>query len=218
MPALRGHVIVGWRFWVSETILDSRRAALERAVRVGDQCCTGYAHLRDKYRRYSFWLDLSILLLSGWLVSMVFVQPHIAVALSPKQVPSEIWIGLLSIFAFSLSLIQLLVNWKGRAQLYQQAVLSLSAFVKEYRPLLSTISVQQAEAALARYGALTDGLEPIPESQFLRLKKKHRLKVELSKLLDTHPGANLFLWRIRIVLRDNVLSRKAKTAPGEGNH
>ncbi len=188
---------------MSDKTTDSRRAALERAIRVGDQSCSAYAHLRDKYQRYSFWLDLSILLLSGWLVSMVFVQPRIAVALSPKQIPSDIWIGLLSIFTFALSLIQLQVNWKGRAQLYQQASSSLSAFVKEHRDVASTISDQQADAALARYSALTDGLEPIPESQFLALKKRHRLKVEVSRLLDEQPGANLMLVRLHLALRDN---------------
>lgn len=202
---------------MNENVAESRQAALERAVRVGDQSCTGYAYLRDKYRRFSFWLDLSILLLSGWLASMVFVQPHIAVALSPKQIPSDIWIGLLSILAFSLSLIQLQVNWKGRAQLYQQAASSLSAFVKEYRPLVNTISEQQAEAALARYSVLTDGLEPIPENQFLPLKKKHRLKVELSRLLDNHPGANLMLWRIRIAWRDNAFLGEKKTTQDGDN-
>lgn len=197
---------------MNDTMASNRHAALERAIRVGDQSCTAYAHLRDKYRRYSFWLDLSVLLLSGWLASMVFVQPHIAVALSPKQVPSDIWIGLLSIGAFALSLVQLQVNWKGRAQLYQQAALSLSAFVKEHRSAVGTITGQQAEAALARYSALTDGLEPIPESQFLVLKKKHRLKIELSRLLDEHPGASLPLWRLRIALRDNGICTKKSAA------
>lgn len=195
---------------------DSKRTALKRAVRVGDQSCTAYAHLRDKYRRYSFWLDVAILLLSGWVVSMVFVQPHIAVALSPKQIPTDIWIGLLSILAFALSLIQLQVNWKGRAQLYQQAASSLSAYVKEHRPLASTVSEPQADAALARYSALTDGLEPIPESLFLALTKKHRLKVEHRGCSTTTPGASLMLWRLSIALRDNRVFSIKKTEAQDG--
>ena len=179
------------------------RAALERAVRVADQSCTAYAALRDRHLRRSFWLDLSILLLSAWVVSMVFVQPRVALELSPKQIPSDIWIGLLSLLAFALSLVQLLVNWKGRAALYRQGAVSLSAFVKELRPRVATISEQEADAALARYSALTDGLESIPESQFLVLKKRHLLKVEFSRLLDKHPGANLTLWRISVACRDN---------------
>jgi hypothetical protein len=147
---------------------------------------------------------------------MVFVQPHIAVAFSPKQVPSDIWIGLLSLLVFALSLVQLHVNWKGKAQAYQQAAATLSAFVKELRPLASAISEQQADAALARYTALSDGLEPIPESLFLALKKKHRIKLELSKLLDDHPGANLLMWRISIALRDNRVLRCRQSADEDG--
>lgn len=201
---------------MNDGTFDSKLAALDRAVRVSDQSCTAYAHLRDKYQSYSFWLDISTLLLSAWLVSMVFVQPHVLLALSPKGIPGEIWIGLLSILVFSLSIIQLQVDWKGRSQLYHQAVLSLSAFVKENRNSARTISELHVEAALARYSALSYGLEPIPERLFLALKRKHRLKLELSRLLDDRPGANLLLWRLAIVIRDNRMLRAKKRATKVG--
>jgi hypothetical protein len=189
---------------VSDEPVRAKRAALARAIRVGDQSCTAYAYLRDKYQRYSFWLDLAILLLSAWLTSMVFVQPRIAVTLSPRQINPDVWIGLLSILAFALSLVQLLVDWKGRAHSFQQAATSLSGFVKEHRSIAMSISEEELDLALARYSALTDGFEPIPEGEFLALKRKHRLKVEFSRLLDERPGASLTLWRLRMALRDNT--------------
>ncbi|XHO74150.1 hypothetical protein BCC0238_003647 [Burkholderia gladioli] len=177
--------------------------ALQRAMRVADQSCTAYSALRDRFRAWSTTLDLTILLISAWLVAMVFVQPAIAVELSPRGISKDIWLGLLSIGAFSLSLIQLQVDWKGRAQTYQQAAATLSAFVKEYRPLASEGESTIVGQALLRYQLITDALEPIPESQFLKLKKRHKLKVEVSRHLDTHPGTNIWLVRAVLWWRDN---------------
>ena len=177
--------------------------ALQRAMRVADQSCTAYSALRDRFRAWSMALDLTILLISAWLVAMVFVQPAIAVELSPRGVSKDIWLGLLSIGAFSLSLIQLQVDWKGRAHTYQQAAAALSAFVKEYRSLSSEAESTVVEPALLRYQLLTDTLEPIPESQFLKLKKRHKVKIEVSRHLDTHPGTNLWLVKAVLWWRDN---------------
>lgn len=188
---------------MSESSTGVSGAALLRTIRVADQICTGYAYLRDKYSRQAFLLDLTILLLSAWLASMVFVQPAVAIALFPSKFTPEIWIGLLSIFAFALSLIQLLVDWKGRAQRYRQSLATLSGFVKEYRPLAGSIDEQRAAAALARYSLISDGLESIPERDFLRLKRMHLLKVEMSRILDSRPGASPLLLRVKLFIRDN---------------
>lgn len=182
--------------------------ALERAVRVSDQSCTAYAILRDRYRRFSTALDLMILVLSAWLTAMVFVQPEIGIQLSPRGVSKDLWIGLLSIAAFCLSLVQLQVNWKGRAISYQLAATALSAFVKEFRPILGTATVTQAQVGLARYQVLSDSLEPIPDSKFLALKQAHAVKVEMSKHLDQYPGASLLLFRFRLWWRDTWQSKK----------
>lgn len=186
--------------------------ALTRAVRVADQSCTGYSILRDRFRRRSMALDLSILLISTWLTAMVFVEPKIAIELSPNGISKDLWLGLLSIGAFGLSLVQLQVDWKGRAYSYGQAANTLALFVKEYRPILAGEDMWAIKQGLLRYQMLTDSLEPIPEQQFLALKQKHQLKVLMSRHLDAHPGTNLWLLRIMIRSRDNlaVLKKVAK--------
>jgi hypothetical protein len=185
-----------------------RLAALERAFRVSDQSCTGYAILRDRYKRRAKALDIAILLISAWITAMVFAEVSIAERLSPPGVPKDLWLGLLSVGAFCLSLVQLQVSWKGRAQTYQQACIALSSFVKEYRPLLRKADSTAVQVALTRYQALAESIEPIPDSQFLALKKRHKLKVEISRHLDTHPAASLTLVRIALWWRDNKSSRR----------
>jgi hypothetical protein len=177
-------------------------AELQRIIRVSDQSCTAYGLLRDRNRRKALVLDLSILVISTWLVAMAFVQPSIGELLAPRGLKPEIWIGLLAVLSFALSLVQLQVNWKGRAEAYQRSLVSLSAFVRECKTV-SNGEAANIRAALARYRVITDSLEPIPEGQFLTLKKKHKLKVAISRHLDDHPGASLWLLKLRLWIRDN---------------
>jgi hypothetical protein len=178
-------------------------ADLERTIRVSDQSCTGYAILRDRYRRWSFILDLAILLLSAWLTAMVWVQPVIADLLTPCNLPRDIWLGLLSIFTFALSLVQLLVNWKERSNSFHQAMITLSTYLKELRPLRVSTDAAKIGAVLKRYQAITEPLQPIPESNFLKLKQEHKKKILISKFLDKHPGCNLTLIRVIVWWRGN---------------
>jgi hypothetical protein len=56
---------------------------------------------------------------------------------------------------------------------------------------------------LSRYDMASAVGVAIPESEFLPQKRRHMTKVALSKHLDTHPSASLFLTRIRFWIRDN---------------
>jgi hypothetical protein len=62
---------------------------------------------------------------------------------------------------------------------------------------------QASRRVLARYDmASAVGVE-MSERSFLTQKRRHKLKVALSKHLDAHPGASLFLTRVRFWIRDN---------------
>jgi hypothetical protein len=92
-----------WSRSVSE--LTGITGEIDRIRRVADMLCTGHAILRDRFARYALFLDLSILGLSLWLVALAFVAPQIEVDLTPFHLRKEIWIGLLSIGTFFLSLV-----------------------------------------------------------------------------------------------------------------
>lgn len=186
-------------------------AAIERAVRVADQQCTAYGHLRDRFLLCARGLDLSILAVSTWLLAMTFVEPRIGVALAPAGIEAPIWIGLLSIGVFFLSLVQLLVNWKAKADSYQRSLAALSEFVKIGRPLARAGMAEtsrEVETALALYHQISEWTEPVPEKLFLPLKQKHVRKVEISKALDTSPSASILRLRISFWIRDNLPHRK----------
>ena len=44
---------------------------------------------------------------------------------------------------------------------------------------------------------------PIPDALFLGLKRLHCRKIEVSKQLSKHPGSWLWLFSLRLALRDN---------------
>jgi len=44
----------------------------------------------------------------------------------------------------------------------------------------------------------------VPEREFLIQKRRHKLKIALSKHLDTHPSASLLLTRIKFWIKDNL--------------
>jgi hypothetical protein len=58
-----------------------------------------------------------------------------------------------------------------------------------------------------RYDMASDLSVPIPEKDFLRQKRRHRIKVHISKHLDSHPYSSLVLIRLRHWWMDNWRSR-----------
>lgn len=60
---------------------------------------------------------------------------------------------------------------------------------------------EACRAVFARYGIA--GSTPVPEAEFLLQKRRHLLKVAVSRHLDGHPAASPALKKLRFWLRDN---------------
>jgi hypothetical protein len=189
------------------------RGELERIARVSDMMCTAHAGLRDRYHSFALWLDLAVMLPSAWLVALAFVEPRINVTLTPAGLEPQVWTGLLGILVFGLSIVQLRVDWKGRADSHARAFGGFAEVKRDARFLLASapeITEQACRPIFARYGSAGD--VPIPEPQFLRQKRRHKLKVAISTHLDGHPAASPLLTYLRFWLRDNSpLSRRDAT-------
>lgn len=185
------------------------RGELQRIARVSDMMCTAHAGLRDGYRRRALWLDLAIALPSAWLVALAFVEPRINVTLTPASLEPQVWTGLLAVLVFGLSIVQLRVDWKGRANDHARAFDGFAEVKRDAGLLLASapeITEQACRPIFARYGSA--GTTSIPEQQFLRQKRKHLLKVAISKHLDGHPAASPLLTRLRFWFRDNFSSNR----------
>lgn len=200
-----------WARAVTESAKDQQwgmREELDRVRKVADTLCTGHAGLRDRFSRRALILDILILFLSTWLVALAFVEPKINVKLTPFGLDSQVWGGLLAIGTFLLSVFQLKTDWKSRSDAHRRTVDLYAEVKREAGYLLASGVFDEASGrrVLDRYDiASAVGVE-MPEADFLRQKRRHKIKVALSKHLDTHPSASIFLTRVRFWWRDNVKS------------
>jgi hypothetical protein len=195
---------------VNDQTLEIRKE-LERIHRVSDMLCTGHASLRDRYARWALAVDLAILGLSTWLVTLVFVQPRINTSLTPFSLDPQIWAGLLASVTLFLSIVQIKVEWKGLSDAHGRSCTMYAGVHREVGYLLASgrdLTEEAYRRLLSRYDmAIAVGVH-VPEGQFLRQKRRHEVKVEISRHLDTHPAASIFLTRVKLWFRDNVGRRK----------
>lgn len=177
---------------------------LSRICRVSDMLCTGHAALRDRYARFAFALDLLTLGLSTWLVAIAFVEPKLNVALTPFGWDSQIWVGALGTGVFFLTLIQIKTDWKGRSDAHKRTLDVYIEVKREAAYLLSAGEYERdaCQRVFSRYDMATSVGVPIPESEFLRQKQRHLVKIALSKALDGRPATSLIWLRLRLWWRD----------------
>jgi hypothetical protein len=178
---------------------------VRRIKRVSDSLCSAHAALRDTLARRALVLDLLIFAFATWLVALTFVEPYISVTLTPFGLDSRLWIGLLSIFTFFLSIVQLKTDWKGRAESHDRTLGAYAAVKREAGYLLASGTTDDLalKRVIDRYDMASTICVPVPEKEFLRQKRRHLTKVALSRHLDTHPSASIALTRLRFWLRDN---------------
>ena len=184
------------------------REEIERIRRVADQLCTAHAALHDRYALQALLLDIVILVASAWLVAMAFVDSRFYKWLIPFGLDATLWIGLLAVVTFCLTLVQLRTDWKGRSEAHKRSFTMYSEVKREAGYLLASsdvVALKDFQRLAARYDMASDVGTGVPESVFLKLKKRHKIKVEISRLLDTKPGASILLTRLKLFVRDNSL-------------
>lgn len=185
---------------------------LDRVRRVSDMLCSAHANLRDSYQRRAFTIDILTLGLSTWLVAMAFVELQINFSLTPYDFDSTLWIGLLAVGTFFLTIVQLRTDWKGQSNAHQRTFEIYAKVKREAGYLLAGGILDEAgcRRVFATYDmASAVGVE-IPEPKFLALKRKHKIKITISKHLDLHPSASILLTRIRFWLISNFAKSRGR--------
>lgn len=179
---------------------------LQRIRRVSDQLCTAHAALRDRYQRMALAVDVLILMLSAWLTALAFIDPRYNVWLVPLDLDPGLWIGLLAVLTFCFTLVHMKVDWKGRSEAHKRSFRMYAEVKREAGYLLassSDVSLREFQRLAARYDMASDVGTEVPEREFLRQKKHHKVKVEISNMLDHKPGASITLTKLKLFWRDN---------------
>lgn len=178
---------------------------LERVQRVSDMLITMHSVLRDEYLRKSIAVDCALFASSIILVALVFMDPVLLDWLPLSATGSRVLLGAFALVTFFLSLVIFRVDWKSKAELHKRAAEAYSHIKLKCQELLmtfNTASDTEIQKLLVRYGDLGEICVAVPEASFLRLKKKHKMKVALSRYLDDNPGACIWLLRLRIWFAD----------------
>jgi hypothetical protein len=179
---------------------------LERIKRVSDTLCTVHSGLQEKYARRALIAELITLATSTWLAALVFVEPRINIHLTPWGFEPQIWIGFLSTATFFLTILQIRTDWRGKADAHSRSLAMYAEVKRECGYLLASGTATtraECQRLLARYDMATDVGIKVPETAFLKYKKRHLTKVAISKHLDAHPGTSTLLFRWRLWKRDN---------------
>lgn len=177
---------------------------IAKTRKTADLLCTAHAGLRDRYRRFATTLDVAILILSVFLVAQTFADEQLKSSLNFFNVKLGVWIGILSAIIFALSIVQLRVNWKGKAEAHDKSF-SLYAGVKRelgYLSACTTVNDDEFRRVMSRYDLAAEVGTGIPEAEFLKQKQSHKIKIAISTYLDRHPGASIRLTRLKLFLKD----------------
>lgn len=188
---------------------DHLRNELKRIQRVSDMLVTMHSALRDEYSVRSTVVDCALFGSSIILVALVFMDPALLNWLPLSATGSRIPLGVFALITFFLSLVVFRVDWKANSALHKYAGQAYSQVKLECGRILgvfdSTTDTEIRELFI-RYADLGQICVPVPEGSFLRLKKKHKIKIALSKYLDEHPGTSLGLLRLKIWFADTFKS------------
>ena len=192
-----------------------READYSRKFRVLDQMLSSHSALSERYRHRANGLVLLVMALSI-ISATLALQSEGQFSVLGVSLETKVWLAILAGLIFFLSIVELVVNWRGRAWAHAHAAERLGELKAQFRRAeLRGGEVDGKGVDLgAAYDEAMTAIVEIPNSAFNRLKAKHRRKVALSRLLDDSPGVPLFYLRWRIFL--DGMRRARRTSSREG--
>lgn len=178
---------------------------LKKIKRISDMMITAHTCLKERYSRYDFIMDVFLFLSTVFLCAFAFTDPVVL----KKYIGTNAAyiIGICSIFTFFLSYCANKFEWKIRAEKHQGAANKCFEIKKEAEEFIRKIEQGESvniDKLTQEYKCCTSAMIKIPEKLFIKCKKWHKMKIEMSKWLDEHPHSWLFLFRVKCWLRDNI--------------
>lgn len=180
---------------------------LKRIKRVADMMVTAHAFLKERYHVASLISDVLLFACATILCVMAFGDRDLFVRYF--GIRYDLYIGVLAIVTFIYSFVSHQLDWKVKAEKHRTAFQKYLDLKFECTEILKSIEKgEQVEIDkfLEKYYTLTPCIISVPEKLFLKCKRRHILKVFISKHLDEHPGTSILLLRIKLWFRDNCKS------------
>lgn len=169
--------------------VETALAEIERQRRLVDQMSTMHSLMRDRARLQGVLLVCVVLVASVVATAFAFAGGSDTVSIFGLEGQRSTWLGWFAVVIFSLTLVDLVLDRRGAAGRYGDAVRQLSTLKADYRTIPPpAVAVEECKRLTELYQAVMEALPPLPERQFNGLKAKHLEKVEVSRYLSDHPG------------------------------
>lgn len=188
------------------TVLEKNyQAEIVSMQRRADQACSIHARLRDRYSSYAGILDYSMIMASTYLLAVSIIEPVLGVTLS-LGFDRQALVLFLTIVLFFFTIVQFKSDWRAKEQAHKRSASEYARVKAACRMILAgvgEISEAEYQRVCDAYNMVSDIGTHIPDAAFASGKAHHRKKVFISEYLDSHPGAWIFMIKIKLVLRDN---------------
>lgn len=188
--------------------------------RIVDMMLSMHTRLRQKLVQLSTTFDVVRLIGAAVLVSTSFSDPMVWSVLGLPGLDTIRIARVVSTILLIMGIVALRLNWATKAGAHEKASQTLAKLKSQLR-LLRDQAAEKTDAVkkdeLRAIQTILADLPPIPPRRFHRLKAHHLRKVAVSKLLDKHPGAPVWLLRIQLFLRDVVGSFRSSSQHGDKN-
>jgi hypothetical protein len=165
--------------------------------------------LRDRFTRLATAMDVVILTCSVIICAVTFARDDLFARFGLSASAMRDLVGAASAAVFILSVIALRVDWKSCSANHHEAVRKLTWLVAQYRSAKLGADAwlpARTEELQRLYWETMDNVVPIPSRRFAKLKARYLRGVEVSKMLDSHPGCPV--WVLRTVLMYRSIRRE----------
>lgn len=174
-----------------------------------DWMLTAHSILRDSFGRRSQALTLAVIGLSIAGLAFALANGDQQVSFLGLGGKLQVFLAVLSGLTFFVGLLDLVVDWRRRAWMHEDAARRLAdlkaSFLKAEEK--NGQCVLGGVDLAAEYDRTMAGIVTIPDRRAAGLKARHVRKVELFKRIDRYPGAPK-LWLRLLVLWESLASRE----------
>jgi hypothetical protein len=165
-----------------------------------DMMLTAHSVLRDRYQQRSNGLTLGVVAFSAVSLVLTLADLEDRVVVFGIDLAFRTVVAALAASTFFIGMTDLVVDWRKRAWAHDDAAKRLA----EVKALFAQARVRDGRRELegvdleAAYDRTMAAISPIPDRAFNELKARHLRKVEISRRLDSRPGARPWLLRLQL--------------------
>jgi len=177
-----------------------------------DMMVTIHSELSSMYRNRTIIWDILLMISTIILLTFVFVDQSYLSTLGIDETNAKIILGLSSVTVSSLSLLSYIIDWRGKKICHDQAFKVLIGLKNEWRISLfskESIKYENVVRLEEKTSLILDQCINIDDTVFNKLKKKHYMKVSLSKAISDNPNLPLFLIKFNLI-KDAFLKSSQK--------